>query len=73
MIPPAQTTKYQQETPSWLWSAWTAGPGADADRYDRRICRLIAADVLDEAPEQLDDEEVAAAEELAKEVSIADV
>lgn len=67
-----QTTKYQQETPDFLWDAFKAGPGTFDDRLDRRICRLIAADVLANAPEQLDPEEQAVAEQLAAEVEFID-
>jgi len=30
----SRSRSYTQETPAWLWKAWTdGGPGARADRY----------------------------------------
>ncbi len=63
------TRSYTQETPSWLWEAWTdGGPGAQADRYCDRIVKLIAADTLANAPGQLTDQQRREAEALAAEV-----
>lgn len=63
------TKAYTQETPTWLWEAFTdGGPAAQSERYSERIAQLIAADVLENAPDQLDDREQREAEALAAEV-----
>lgn len=51
-----QTVPHQIETERWLWRAFKRGPAEDADRYMYRIHRLIAADVLLHAPDQLSPE-----------------
>jgi len=67
------TTGYTQETPSWLWSIWTKGPADGYDRYDQRLTRLIAADVLENCPDELDAEQRQMATTLATEVTFTDV
>lgn len=53
------TTCYTQETPAFLWDAWTdGGPAGDGyDRYSQRLTELIALDLLLTAPAQLDADE----------------
>jgi hypothetical protein len=67
------TKSYTQETPAWLWKAWTHGPADDYDRYDQRLTRLIAADVLEHCPDELGDDQQRHATDLATEVDFADV
>ncbi len=67
----SRSRSYTQETPAWLWLAWTdGGPGARADRYCDRITKLIALDVVANSPEQLSDREQREAEALAAEVDL---
>ncbi len=67
----SRSRSYTQETPAWLWEAWTdGGPGARADRYCDRITKLIAADVVANASEQLSERQEREAEALAAEVDL---
>lgn len=67
----SRTRSYTQETPAWLWKAWTdGGPGARADRYCDRIAKLIADDVVANASVQLSEQEQREAEALAAEVDL---
>lgn len=64
------TTKgYNQQTPTWLWKAWTHGPADDYDRYDQRLTQLIAADVIEHCPDELEGEQHRRAVDLATEVT----
>lgn len=65
------TRSYTQETPAWLWDAFTdGGPAGRCDRYSDRITQLIAADVLANCPDQLDEGQRDLAEDLATEVNL---
>lgn len=63
------TTCYTQETPGFLWDAFTKGPADDYERYSQRLTRLIAADVLANNPDELDPQQQEIAERLADEVT----
>lgn len=65
------TRCYTQETPAWLWNAFTdGGPAAEYDRYSDRIAQLIAADVLANNPDELTEEQRRYAEQLSTEVDL---
>jgi len=66
------TRSYTQETPGWLWSAFTNGPADEHDRIKDRIVCLQAVDVLENCPEQLTEAERQRAERLAAEVGFYD-
>jgi len=59
------TTSYTQNSPTWLWEVFTDGPADLCSRYDQAITALIAAHVLRECPDRLDEREREAARELA--------
>lgn len=63
-----RTSSYTQETPKFLWEPWTKGPADDHDRYGERINSLIAIDTLAHCPDELDQDELAQAVELASRV-----
>lgn len=67
------TTCYTQETPGFLWTAFTNGPADRYERYNERITQLIAADVLTQCPDELTDDQRRIVEALASEVEFADV
>lgn len=62
---PATTTSYQIETPEFLWRAFRHGPADEYRKVSHRLVVLQARDVLEHAPEQLDDEERERVEEIA--------
>jgi hypothetical protein len=63
---PATTTSYQIETPEFLWRAFQKGPAEDYQKAMHRLTVLQARDVLENAPEQLDEEERERVEEIAE-------
>lgn len=63
---PATTTSYQIETPAFLWRAFQKGPAEDYQKAMHRLTVLQARDVLENAPEQLDEDERERVEEIAE-------
>lgn len=61
---PVDTTSHQSHIPSCFWIPWRRRVVPDDQSIDDRLLRLIVLDVLEHAPESLDDTERDLAEQL---------